>query len=145
MSYDATMLASNPIYQVRFYIGDTDPLMEFLSDDEIQFLLDINSGDVKKASLMAANRILAQWAKFTREREGQVEVYGNERFDNYKRYLEGLIDDPTFSSIFTPIPYAGGISKRDFDVNRKNSDVKGVNPGWCNDTDICACNEGDKF
>lgn len=143
MSYDPTMLASNLIYQVRFYIGDTDPSMEFLSDDEIQFLLDITGNDPKKAALVAANRLLAQWSKFTREREGQVEVYGAERFNNYKLFLEGLVNDPSFSSVYTPIPYAGGISKHDFDLNRSNPDVKGVNPGWCDDSDFC--DQGDKF
>lgn len=112
---------NNPIDRVRLITGDTDPVYEFLDDVTYQYLLDKNNNNEKQAALEGARYILANIARYTRERTGDIEVYGNEFFNNYRKYLLELVNNPNFSSIL-PMPYAGGISKKDMLENDQNPD-----------------------
>jgi hypothetical protein len=111
----------NVLDRVRLITGDTDPVYEFLEDSTYQYVLDKNSANEKQAALEASKYILANITRFTRERTGDLEVYGNEFFRNYRIYLMDLISNPNFTSIL-PVPYAGGISKKDMLKNDENSD-----------------------
>ena len=107
--------------RVRLVTGDTDPVYEFLDDETYGYVLDKNNNNEKQAALEAAKYILASITRFTRERTGDIEVYGNEFFKNYRTYLLELVNNPNFSTIF-PMPYAGGISKKDMLANDENLD-----------------------
>lgn len=113
--------ANNAIDRIRLITGDTDPVYEFLDDATYQYALDSNNQNEKQAALETARYILANIARFTRERTGDIEVYGNEFFKNYRNYLLELVNNPNFSSIL-PMPYAGGISKQDMLDNDTNED-----------------------
>lgn len=113
--------ANNAIDRVRLMVGDTDPAYEFLDDTTYQYLLDKHSQNEKQAALEAARYILSYIARFTRERTGDIEVYGNEFFKNYRDWLLELINNPNFGTI-NAMPYAGGISKSDMLSNDQNSD-----------------------
>lgn len=45
-SYDVTQLATNPIYQVRYRLGDTIEASATFQDEEIQYSLSNNSNDI---------------------------------------------------------------------------------------------------
>jgi len=110
---------NNAIDRVRLMVGDTDPQFEFLDDSTYQFVLDKNNDNEKSAARESARYILAYIARFTRERTGDIEVYGKEFFENYRQLLMDLINNPNFSDVL-PMPYAGGISKQDMlDNNNK--------------------------
>lgn len=112
---------NNIIDRVRLMVGDTDPTYEFLDDSTYQYLLDKHSNNEKAAALEAAKYILANIARYTRERTGDIEVYGNEFFKNYRNFLLDLVNNPNFGSI-NAMPYAGGISKADMASNDANTD-----------------------
>lgn len=112
---------NSAIDRVRLITGDTDPVYEFLDDTTYQYLLDKNNNNEKQAALEGARYILANIARYTRERTGDIEVYGNEFFKNYRSYLLELVNNPNFSNIL-PMPYAGGISKQDMLENDQNED-----------------------
>lgn len=107
--------------RVRLITGDTDTVYEFLDDVTYQYLLDKHSNNDKQAALEAAKYILASITRFTRERTGDIEVYGNEFFRNYRAYLLEMVNNPNFSNIL-PMPYAGGISRKDMRKNDANPD-----------------------
>lgn len=107
--------------RVRLYTGDTDTVYEFLDDLTYQYLLDKHNNNEKQAALEAAKYILANISRYTRERTGDIEVYGNEFFKNYRAYLLEMVNNPNFSTIL-PMPYAGGISKVDMLNNDNNID-----------------------
>jgi len=112
---------NNPTDRVRLITGDTDPVYEFLDDSTYTYVLDKNNSNERQAAIEASRYILANITRYTRERTGDIEVYGNEFFKNYKEYLLELVNNPNFSGIL-PMPYAGGISKSDMLKNDENTD-----------------------
>jgi len=113
--------ATSATDRVRLMTGDTDPVYEFLDDTTYEYLIDKHNNNEKQAALEGAKYILAMIARFTRERTGDIEVYGNEFFKNYRAFLKDLIENPNFSTILAT-PYAGGISKEDMLKNDLNED-----------------------
>lgn len=112
---------NNPLDRIRLMTGDTDPVYEFLDDATYQYVLDKNSQNEKASAMEAARYILANITRYTRERTGDIEVYGNEFFKNYRTYLLELVNNPNFTNML-PMPYAGGISKQDMLNNDQNED-----------------------
>lgn len=109
------------IDQTRLNVGDIDPNFEVLNDQAYEWYLDKNSNNVRLASLDAARAILFSLSRFTRERTGDIEVYGAEWASNYRRALELFLKDPNFN-VAIAMPYAGGISKQDMYDNDANTD-----------------------
>lgn len=112
---------TNPVMEVRLNVGDIWQDMELLSDADYQYFLDKYSGSVRRATLDAARAILFKISRFSRERTGDIEVYGAEWFKNYRSALLDMIRNPELS-LSVAIPYAGGISKEDMRTNDSNSD-----------------------
>lgn len=124
MSYDPTQLSTVPIYRIRFTLQDTDVQNEFLTDDELVYLLTKNNDNEQLATMEAARRMLAQFAQYTREREGLIEVYGNEIFDQWKEYLGELIKDISGSSTISTF-IIGGVVKSEVDRVKCDPESKG--------------------
>lgn len=127
MSYDANMLMSVPIYRIRFRLQDNsgDPEVEFLKDPELEYLLAVNNNNEEAATLAAARTMLAQFAQYVREREGLIEVYGSELFDNWKDALDEL--EKELTSLTANIIIGGVV--RD-EVIRVDDDEQSVGPGY---------------
>lgn len=113
--------ANSAIDRVRLLVGDIWSDMEMLSDADYQYFLDKYAGNENRAGLDAARAILFKLARLTRERTGDIEVYGSEWFKDYKAALELLLKNPDLS-ISIAMPYAGGISKSDMRDNDSNTD-----------------------
>lgn len=140
-------MALTPIEQVRVLVGDTEgsPFFQILSDEEIQFFLDLNGGNVMAAARQAAIAISMQLAGWSsRERSGDLEVWSN-LSTQYLKALQNLIDTPTGYTLPNGLmPYAAGISWTDVCAN--NNDPDNVRPpltqikvcGGCG-CDSCKC------
>lgn len=113
--------ANNPIDRVRLNVGD---ILEcpFMGDEVYEYLLTKHSGNERQAALEAARYLLGTFAKYTRERAGDLEVFGAEFFKNYRQFLLDLIENPNFNFI-NAMPYAGGISQEDMRLNNNNTDT----------------------
>lgn len=81
---------SLPVNQVRVLIGDIDG--SFISDDNIEFVLTDNNGDVIAAATYCLKIILNMVATYVREETGDVEVWWSdlynqlsERYDDLKK------------------------------------------------------------
>lgn len=129
-------LPLTPRDQVRLKVGDIDPDQEILPDEIYDQLLTDHSGNIRRAAREAAISLLFYLPRFTRERTGQIEVYGAEWATNYRRALELFIKDPNLNAIVAT-PYAGGISRSDMQANVDNPDTVGVWDGGCK------CDESD--
>lgn len=123
--------ANNPIDRVRLAVGDIWDDMEMLTDADYQYFLDRNDGNENRATLDAARAILFRLTRMTRERTGDIEVYGGDWFKNYKDALLLILKDPN-AAISLAVPYAGGISKADMFANDANPDnvVREINIGY---------------
>lgn len=139
-------MALTDIEKVRVITGDTQgsPFFQILSDDEIQFFLDINGGNIMAAARQAAISISMQLAGYSsRERVGDIEVWSN-LSTAYLKALENFINDSSSANLPNGLmPYASGISWADFNANNDNPDnirspltqIKICDTDWWNDSD----------
>lgn len=111
--------------RVRLNVGDIWPDMEWLHDEDYLYFINKYNGNENRATLDAARTILFVLARYTRERTGDIEVYGGDIANNYFRALELMLKDPN-AAISLAMPYAGGISRTDMHANRVNSDNNAV-------------------
>lgn len=130
MSYDASLLASSPIYRMRFRLQDNtgDPEAEFLSDSELEYLYQNNNENEDAATLAAARIMLRQFAQYVREREGLIEVYGQEMFENWKDALDEL--EKELSDLGGAVIIGGVVNS---EVNRVRDDPESYGPGYRQD------------
>lgn len=113
--------ASSKTDRVRLIVGDTDIQYEYLSDETYEYLLTKYSDNETAAALEAARYILGSLAKYSRQRTGDIEVYGAEMFKNYKDFLVELLRNPQMLLDRAAV-YAGGVSKADMALNDANTD-----------------------
>lgn len=114
--------ANNPIDRIRLNVGDTWDDMEMLTDADYQYFLDAADGNERRATMDAVRAILFKLTRMTRERTGDIDVYGAEWFNNYYKALQLILKDPNIS-VSVAMPYAGGISRADMEANRCNPDT----------------------
>lgn len=131
----------DPILAVRLRIGDIEgsPFYPILTDEQIQYFLDIHNGNISAASKDAALAVLMQMAGMaTRERVGDVEVWRSA--DAYMAALKFIISNPTLTIPNGLMPWSGGISKEEMCKNNSNPDlVKHAleNIHTCDEDDPC--------
>ena len=106
----------NPIDALRLEVGDTDCKDVWLDDNDYKYFLANNVGDRKGCIHAAASAILFKLARYTRERVGQVEVYGAEAYKNYADALERKAKSLYFGRV-NPISFFGGVYRDDMVAN----------------------------
>lgn len=62
-SYDAAKLASSPIYQMRFRLGDTIKDSATFQDEELAYALSCNQNDVVRTSIECITALLPRLAQ----------------------------------------------------------------------------------
>lgn len=110
------------IDRVRLSVGDTNVSNEYLDDAWYQHFLDNNDDNETLAAIDAAKAILVKFTSNVRERVDQIELYGNQQFDNYLSWLKDFIENPSISGLRSPVPYLGGLSKSDMRDNKNTTD-----------------------
>lgn len=123
--------STNAVDRIRLAVGDIWDDMELLTDADYQYFLDRNDGNENRATMDALRALLFKLGRMTRERTGDIEVYGSDWFNNYYKMLLLLLKDPN-AAISLAVPYAGGISRSDMMRNDMNSDnvVREINIGY---------------
>lgn len=122
---------TNAVDRIRLAVGDIWDDMEMLTDDDYEYFLERNEGNENRATMDAIRAILFKLARMTRERTGDIEVYGSDWFNNYYKMLMLLLKDPN-AALSLAVPYAGGISRSDMLRNDLNCDnvVREINIGY---------------
>lgn len=111
------------IQKVRLECGDTQLApFQIMSDEEIQYFLDKNSGSIRRTSIDVAKSILFKISSQVDSRADILETFGSQFFRAYKEALMLYLKDQNFSIVGFCQPYAGGISKEDIYNNLTNSD-----------------------
>lgn len=123
------------INAIRIEVGDTDPALPILSDDEITYALNKYNLSVNKAWPQAASWILFKLAQSGDDIVGIISTKGSKAAEQYRLALQMKLKDPTLNPILdglgsyvdengktqNPI-YAGGISVSDMHDNVANPD-----------------------
>jgi hypothetical protein len=131
-------MALSDIDAVRLLYGDssTSPFHPLLSDNEVQWFLDQNNGNIQlaaKQAAVSASFQLAGWS--TRERTGSIEIWNN-LANSYLKALDNFINQKVTTLPSGLMPYAAGISWKS--VNENNSNPDNVRPAL---TKISLCSD----
>lgn len=113
MSYSYTGdPTNNPIDALRILLGDLDEVNPIYQDEEIEYFLTANNDNIQATFYQLAVSLLPKFARFARERAGQIEVYGGDYFNHYLAWIK-LISKPTSASfqLVDGGMYFGGIDK----------------------------------
>ena len=118
----------SPIEVVRLEIGLVGEAVDLLTDEEIQYFLEKNNDNVRKASVDAAKTVIFILSQRVHERASELEIWGHDWFNNYYKSLQLYLNDPSYSiAINSATPYAGGIGKKDIRENIDKFDNQVVN------------------
>ena len=112
--------STNAVDALRLLLGDTYSDMDVLQNADYQYFLD-TYGSVNRAAHPAAMALLLRLSRWTRERTGDIEVYGSDWAKTYRVALVEWTKNPNLS-LQIAVPYAGGISKADMKANDLNTD-----------------------
>ena len=132
-----------PIEEVRLEIGLLGQAYQLLSDEEVQYFLNKNNGNIRRASSSAGKTVLFILSQLVHTKASELESWDNDWFNNYYKTLQMYLNDPNFSfAINGAMPYAGGISVEDIRANVENYDnlVVDVDAGIPTDGDASCTN-----
>ena len=107
--------------RLRLNVGDIYSV-EILEDDVYTYYLTKNEDNERRATRELFTVLLFALSRYTRERAGDIEVYGSEYFRNYLDAVKLAITNPSIDSI-TAIPFAGGISRSDMATRANDPDA----------------------
>lgn len=127
MSFTYDIVSRGLVSQVRNLIQDIDPDDYDMEDEDIEYLLEMNTDNVYEAGKEASFRLASKYAK----EATKIEVDGirteyQTKASAYKAIYEELKDkakkDSWLKAKGAPI-YVGGVNKKDYNANRENDSV----------------------
>lgn len=98
---------NSPIGKLRFRLGDYLDGPPRLPDEVYQSALDENNNNLRAATILCGQYILAGLAFDTDQRLNIVQVWGSQAFEQYQKFLMMVVKDPAFNGL-CPIPYVAG-------------------------------------
>lgn len=108
-TYNPAALSANTKDQVRLLVGDTEVNDPLLQDEEITYILTLESG-VQYAASRACETIAALFGRKVTTAVGDLKVSQEKK---YEHYLELAADLRRRAAMNDMMPYAGGISIAD--------------------------------
>lgn len=113
-------LTNSAVDRVRLRLGDFH-CPYILDDQSIDYYITKNSNNENKAYKELLTVMLFSLSRLTRERAGDLEIYGSEYFRQYLDSVKLALSNPELNHIVA-IPYSGGISRSDMVVNQQDTD-----------------------
>jgi hypothetical protein len=89
-SYKPEKLAEEPLYQVRFHLGDTDEDTATFQDEEIKYALSCNNDDVLRTCIACITALLPRLAQHT---EFTVGPYSEKSSSSAYSYWTKMLDE----------------------------------------------------
>lgn len=118
-------MALTDIDKVRYEVGLVGEAQDIFADEDIQYYLDENKGNIKKTGKDLAVKVLFVLAQYVHERSGtELEIWGHTWFENYKKALELYLNNTNYNGARDAMKfYAGGISVTDIRKNMEQIDT----------------------
>ena len=113
-------LTNSAVDRVRLRLGDFH-CPYILDDQTIEYYLSKNANNENRTYRELLTVVLFSLSRLTRERAGDVEVYGSEYFRQYYDAVKLALSNPELNYIVA-MPYAGGISRNDMATNQQDPD-----------------------
>ena len=124
--------ADSALDAIRFLIGDTDTTDQLVTNEEIAWMnLDVTGSASSTDALyqVSARLCRAIASRFARDADksiGDLKVSLSQRADGYRQQARTM-DEIASRESDVPVPYAGGITISDKDIDEENSDLA---RGW---------------
>ena len=116
-------MALTPIQIIRLTVQDSTPGLYIISDDEIQYFLDKNEGNLNRTSLDCARVILMNLSMRSNCTVDVLSLSSSKVAQEYRQSLQMFLRDPSMNPVLTNCQgYAGGISVSDMQANVDNAD-----------------------
>lgn len=96
---------TTPVGMLRLRVGDYLDL-PILPDIVYESALTECENNLPKATILCAQYILASLTHSVHQRLQAIEIYSNQRYENYLSFLKTTILNPNLMTL-APIPYAG--------------------------------------
>lgn len=113
-------LSNSAIDRVRLRLGDTcQPYI--LDDQTIEYYLSKNANNENRTYRELLTVVLFSLSRLTRERAGDLEIFGSEYFRQYYDAVKLALSNPELNYIVA-MPFAGGISRNDMLTNQQDVD-----------------------
>ena len=113
-------LTNSAIDRVRLRLGDFH-CPYILDDQTIDYYITKNANNENQAYKELLTVMLFSLSRLTRERAGDLEIYGSEYFRQYFDSVKLALSNPDLNYIVA-MPYAGGISRNDMATNQQDTD-----------------------
>ena len=113
-------LTNSAVDRVRLRLGDFH-CPYILDDQTIDYYITKNANNENQAYKELLTVMLFALSRLTRERVGDIEVYGSEYFRQYYDAVKLALSNPDLNYIVA-MPYAGGISRNDMLTNQQDVD-----------------------
>jgi hypothetical protein len=116
-------MAYTPIQMVRLEVADIDPAMPILSDEDIQYFLDKQTGSITRAALDAAKTILLVLSQRGEETVDIFSIKGAKAAGEYRESLKLFLKDPMLNPVLNNVSaWFGGVSISEIKANIANTD-----------------------
>lgn len=96
----------SPVGKLRYRLGDYLDIPR-LPDEVYESALTDTNNNLRAATILCGQYILAALAFDSDAKMGIITTYGSQVFDQYQKYLLMILKDPAFNGI-CPIPYVAG-------------------------------------
>jgi hypothetical protein len=97
---------TSPVGKLRYRLGDYLDIPR-LPDEVYESALTDTNNNLRAATILCGQYILAGLAFDTQQKMGIVEVYGQQAFNQYLQFLKLVIKEPALNHT-CPIPYVAG-------------------------------------
>jgi hypothetical protein len=113
-------LSNSAIDRVRLRLGDTT-CPYILDDQTIEYYLSKNANNENRTYRELLTVVLFSLSRLTRERAGDLEIFGSEHFRQYFDAVKLALSNPELNYIVA-MPFAGGISRNNMATNQQDTD-----------------------
>ena len=113
-------LTNSAVDRVRLRLGDFH-CPYILDDQTIDYYITKNANNENQAYKELLTVMLFSLSRLTRERAGDLEIYGSEYFRQYFDSVKLALSNPELNYIVA-MPYSGGISRNDMATNQQDTD-----------------------
>ena len=103
-----TIDPTTPVGKIRLRTGDWSDV-SIIPDSVILSALDDCNGSVPRATSLCAQYILGTLTSSVHKKMFSLEIWGQERFNNYLKFIQTTILNPNLASL-APIPYGASDS-----------------------------------
>lgn len=112
--------SQSPKDAVRYLVQDTNSSDPLVQDEEIAWVLS-QFGDTRTAAIDILGTIIIRLSARINKQVGDLRIYSSDRFNQAEAALAALKSQSMHLS--PAIPYAGGVSEGDMEIDRDNDDT----------------------